>query len=56
MKLPASSVQVADRDIADAKRRVIQGILPPGYTAMDDGSVVDSSGKVIVLPESMKKE
>lgn len=52
MNLPVSSEEYVDTELAAARKRVIQGILPPGYTALDDGSVVGPDGKVVVLPVS----
>lgn len=37
-----------DAELAAARKRTTQGILPPGYTALDDGSVVGPDGKVVV--------
>lgn len=47
-KLPVSSEEYVETELAAARKRTIQGILPPGYTALDDGSVVGPDGKVVV--------
>lgn len=49
--LPASERSALSADVRAVKRRMIQHILPPGYIARDDGSVISSDGRVIILPE-----
>lgn len=49
--LPASELAALSADVRAVKRRMIQEILPPGYVAMDDGSVVSADGKIIIHPE-----
>lgn len=55
MKLPASSIEEVDTEFADVHRKLLQGILPPGYKAGADGSVFDPTGKLVVEPTAPKE-
>lgn len=50
MKLPASSITKIDTELAEEKKRILQGILPPEYIAQKDGP----DGRPVIDPNDSR--